>query len=174
MDFFLRKSSPTEAKFEKVNFEGSEGGDEDVESHVELLSTNEEGVVNVSGDDVGFLHQVGVEHRPALPRPLLQLRQLVDQEDATSLRLSTWLHNPCGVGILPGDAKNFYKEVFDSPPVLLDKNVIIYTIYAKNLYKEVFDFLPVLLDKHVVICWKNKSCWDEVQIEVTPLKDCRI
>ena len=145
---FFREISPTEAKFEQVNFEGSEGGDEDVESHVELLSTDEEGVVNVSGDDVGFLHQVGVEHRPALPRPLLQLRQLVDQEDPTSLRLSTWLHDPCGVGILPGDAKNLYKEVFDS--------------------------LPVLLDKHIVICWKNESCWDEVQIEVTPWKDCRI
>ena len=42
------ESSPAEAKFEKVNFERPEGGDEDVESHVKLLPTDEEGIVDVS------------------------------------------------------------------------------------------------------------------------------
>ena len=103
-DFCLnQETSPAKAKFEEVNFERSEGGDEDVESHVKLLSTDEKGIVDVSGDDVGLLHQVGVEHRPALPRPLLQLGQLVDQEDPAALRLSARLHDPRGVGVLPAE-----------------------------------------------------------------------
>ena len=143
VDFFLRKSSPTEAKFEKVNFERPEGGDEDVESHVELLAADEEGIVDVSRDDVGLLHQVGVEHRPALPRPLLQLRQLVDQEDATALRLSARLHDPGGVWVLPAaDVKELSKDKFHSP--------------------------PIFLNKHVVICWENEGGWNEVQVEVPP------
>jgi hypothetical protein len=31
---------------------------------VKLLSAHEERIVNISGDDVGLLHQVRVEHRP--------------------------------------------------------------------------------------------------------------
>ena len=53
------------------------------------------------GNDVGLLDQVWIEHRPALPRPLLQLGQLVDQEDPAALGFSTGLHNPCGIGIFP-------------------------------------------------------------------------
>ena len=102
------ESSPAEAKFEQINFERSEGGDEDVESHVKLLSADEEGIVDVSGDDVGLLHQVGVEHCPALPRPLLQLGQLVDQENSAALRLSARLHDPSGVWVLPADIKDLF------------------------------------------------------------------
>ncbi len=34
---------------------------------IKLLSAHEERIVNISGDDVGLLHQVRVEHRPRFP-----------------------------------------------------------------------------------------------------------
>ena len=46
------KSSPTETKFEEVNFERSEWGDQHVEAHVELLSTNQQGIVDVSENNI--------------------------------------------------------------------------------------------------------------------------
>ena len=95
--------SPAEAQLEEVNLEWPERGDEHVEAHVELLAADEQRVVDVSGDHVGLLHQVGVEHGPALSRPLLQLGELVDQEDSAPLRLPARLHYPRGVGIFPGD-----------------------------------------------------------------------
>ena len=95
--------SPTEAQLEEVNLEWPERGDEHIEAHVELLAADEQRVVDVSGDHVGLLHQVGVEHGPALSRPLLQLGELVDQEDSAPLRLPARLHYPRGVGIFPGN-----------------------------------------------------------------------
>lgn len=44
----------------------------------------------------------------AVPGPLLDLRQLVDEEDAFALRLSTRLHDPCAGWVL---AKLLHKEV---------------------------------------------------------------
>ena len=83
-----------------IYLEWPEGGDQNVEPHVELLAAHEERIVDVAGDDVGLLHQVRVEHSLALPRPLLQLGQLVDEEDARALRLPARLHDPGGVGVL--------------------------------------------------------------------------
>ena len=40
--------SPAEAQLEEVNLEWPERGDEHVEAHVELLSTNQQGIVDVS------------------------------------------------------------------------------------------------------------------------------
>jgi hypothetical protein len=40
---------------------------------IKLLSAHEERVVNISGDDVGLLHQVRVEHRPRFPHCSLLL-----------------------------------------------------------------------------------------------------
>ncbi len=67
-----------------------------VQPEVELPPSHEERVVDVPRDDVGLFDQVGVEHGagPRLPGPLLELRQLVDEEDARPLGLPAGLHDP--------------------------------------------------------------------------------
>ena len=67
-----------EARAIEVDGEGVVGGDQDVESHVELLVADEEGVVDVSLDDVGLGLVGGVG-------PIADVPDVLEEEDALAL-----------------------------------------------------------------------------------------
>eukprot|EP00981_Chlorochromonas_danica_P015428 scaffold12089_cov176-Ochromonas_danica.AAC.6 len=82
-----------------ISFERSKGSDEHVEAQVELLAADEQRVLDVARDDVGLFQR---QRGPlALGGPLLDLRQLVDDEDALALGARGGLHDPDRVGTAP-------------------------------------------------------------------------
>lgn len=89
----------TESQLEEIDLQGTKGSDQDVQTEVEFFATNQQRIRYVSGDDITFLAHLRMEGL-RLPRPLFQLRQLIDQEDSSALRLSTRLHYPRALWIL--------------------------------------------------------------------------
>lgn len=73
-----------------------------VEAEVELFATNEERVVDIPRNDIGFVHVESLEGSVEIgPRhDLLELVDLLQQKDAISLRLVIRLDNPRRIGIL--------------------------------------------------------------------------
>mmetsp|Transcript_60976 Transcript_60976/g.176502 ORF Transcript_60976/g.176502 Transcript_60976/m.176502 type:complete len:327 (-) Transcript_60976:7-987(-) len=104
-----------------VDRQGLVACDHNVESHVELFVADQQGFVDVLLHDVQLLALFGVvvvlqvlvvlRRLPICGRPpLLHLRQLVHQEDASPLRPPDGLHDPCRAGV---------------PLELLDEHVVL-------------------------------------------------
>jgi hypothetical protein len=73
-----------------------------VEAQVELFAADEKRVIDVSRNDVGFIHvepfEGGVE--VGAGNDLLELVDFLEQENAVALRLVVGLDYPGGVGVL--------------------------------------------------------------------------
>ena len=67
---------------------------ENVDAQIKLFAANKQWLVDVLGDDVF------VDVSVHLPRPPLELRQLVDEENALALRTAGRFHDPSGVRVL--------------------------------------------------------------------------
>jgi hypothetical protein len=65
------------------------------------VRTDQQRALDVAGDDVGLFPRARGLRPAALRAPLLDLRQLVDEEDALALRARRGLHDPHGVGVAP-------------------------------------------------------------------------
>ena len=102
------RAESTESKFKQINFQWSEWCDQNIQSHVELLSSHQKRIINVARDNIRLLHQIRIEDSFAFSWPFLQLGKFVDQKNAGSLRFTTGFHNPGWVRIL---AIFFYKHV---------------------------------------------------------------
>lgn len=73
--YLIRSYPSPESQSVQIAFEWTEGGDEDVESEVELAAADEQRVVDVLGDDVRVFGRGRAERvRARVARPLLQLR----------------------------------------------------------------------------------------------------
>ena len=83
-----------------VNRQRSVRRHEDIQSQIELLPTNQLRVLNVSLDDVR--RRLGLVGAAGLPRcillPVVDLRELVEEEDALALSGAGRLHDPDGAG----------------------------------------------------------------------------
>jgi hypothetical protein len=75
------------------------GGAESVNSHVEFLASEKQGVSDVSLDNVGFsLRVLGVVAKVVLP--LRDLLDFVEDENALALRLADRFHDPEGFWVV--------------------------------------------------------------------------
>ena len=84
---------PAKAASVEVNCEGLIAGHEHVDSHVELLTTDQEWVHDVALNDVWLgLRTIWLPTEVILP--LSYLLQLREQEDSPALRFSHRFHNP--------------------------------------------------------------------------------
>lgn len=79
--------------------------DQYINSHIELLSTNEERIHDVSLDNV-WLSLWTFWFPSEFVFPLSNMLQLIEQENTFTLRLSNWLHDPD----LPCSFEFFYEK----------------------------------------------------------------
>lgn len=119
----LHGAETTESKFKQIGLQRAEGSNQNVESQIELLATDQQRVVNIPGDHVTFFPYLWMERSFRFTRPAFQLRKLVDEEDSSSLTFPAGFHDPRTLRIFP---------------VLFDEHVVIW----KNIKK-----LWTLLDK---------------------------
>ena len=102
----MRESS--EASTVQVHCQGLVARHKHVDSQVKLFAANKQWIHDVLLDDVGFgLGTIWLP--PEVILPLRDLCELVQQEDATPLRLPNWLHNP--------DA-SYFAELLDKERVI--------------------------------------------------------
>lgn len=91
--FFSAK--PRKALVVLENSEWSVAGHEDVHSQVKFLAADKEGSVDVLWDNIGFTQVDLVFGKWRVVRPLFDLGELIDEEDALALRTGVGLHDPC-------------------------------------------------------------------------------
>lgn len=84
---------PTKASSVQVNDQRLVRNHEHINSHIELLASNQQRVHDVPLHDVR-LSLRGLRLPPEIVLPLGDLSQFIEQENAPSLRLSDWLHDP--------------------------------------------------------------------------------
>jgi hypothetical protein len=116
----LDRAESTKTQLKQVRLQWPKRRDQHIEPQIELLPSNQQRIVNVPRNDVALLADLRMERRLGLSRPLLQLRQLVDQKYPGALRLTARLHNPRAERILA---------------VLLDEHVIVSGQHEGDGYK---------------------------------------
>lgn len=92
-------TEPSKAERAQPDLHGAETGYEHINSQVELFATYEQRPIDIATDDV-LLALLRVERQLAAVGPLLDLPQLVDEEDAGTLRPRGRFHNPGGGWVL--------------------------------------------------------------------------
>jgi hypothetical protein len=81
----LLSAEPSETLVAEPDLEWPIAGHEHVDTEIKLLATDKKWVVDISRDNVSFLHHLGLERQLGGVGPFLQLFELVDQEDTLTL-----------------------------------------------------------------------------------------
>uniref|UniRef100_A0A480HXA7 Putative tubulin polyglutamylase TTLL1 isoform X3 n=1 Tax=Sus scrofa TaxID=9823 RepID=A0A480HXA7_PIG len=98
----LHGAKAAKPEFVHVAAQGAVRGHQDVQAQVELPAADEERVADVQRDHVGLLGRLRHERRGfAVPGPLFDLRELVDQKDTLALGSATRFHDPGAGGAFP-------------------------------------------------------------------------
>ena len=105
----LHRAEATEPQLVNVTLQWTIRGDQHVHAEIELLSADEQRVLDVSRYHVRVLaREVVHPARFTVASPLLDLRETIDEKDAGTLRTAGRLHDPRGGRIL---TKLLHKEI---------------------------------------------------------------
>ena len=88
------RAKAAKSHFVNVRLEWPKGCDKNINAQIKLLSTNQQRVPNVAGNNVCFPRCRDGKGRLRLARPLFQLGQFVDQENADSASFTARFHYP--------------------------------------------------------------------------------
>jgi hypothetical protein len=83
--FLIAKTS--EAERVEIDFERSVGCDQNVDTEIELFSSYQQGIFNITRDNIGFFQRQGLEGQLGRGSPFLELIELIDEENTFSLSL---------------------------------------------------------------------------------------